>query len=135
MSGDVLRWVLGIVVIAHGVGHTLFMPLLRDALRLQTDGRSWLVTPIVGDGGTSMLASLVAGIAAVAFVAAGIGIIVQAPWWRMLAVGASIVSIGVVAAMWNGVPMSSAVFAVAFDAVVLVALVVMHWPSPETLGG
>ena len=134
MSGDVLRWVLGIVVIAHGVGHTLFMPLLRDALRLQTDGRSWLVTPIVGDGGTSMLASLVAGIAAVAFVAAGIGIIVQAPWWRMLAVGASIVSIGVVAAMWNGVPMSSAVFAVAFDAVVLVALVVMHWPSPETLG-
>jgi len=134
MSGEALRWLLGIVLIAHGVGHVLFMPALHEVLRLQNDGRSWLVTPVLGDGITSMLASIAAGITAVAFVAAGVGIIVQAPWWRMIAIGASMVSIGVVIVMWSGVPTSSAVFALAFDVAVLVALVVMHWPSTETLG-
>ena len=134
MSGDVLRWVLGIVVIAHGLGHVLFMPLLNGVMRLETDGRSWLVSPVLGDGATGVLASVLAGIVAVAFVAAGVGIIVQAPWWRTLAVGASVLSIVVVVAMWNGIPSSSAAFALVFDVVVLAALLVVHWPSPETLG-
>ena len=134
MSGDWLRWVLGIVVIAHGVGHVLFMPLLNGALRLETDGRSWLVGPVLGDGATSVLASVLAGVAGVAFVAAGVGIVVQAPWWRTLAISASILSIVVIVALWNGVPTSSAAFALAFDVVVLVALVVVHWPSAETIG-
>jgi len=66
MSGEALRWLLGIVVIAHGVGHVLFMPALHEVLRLQNDGRSWLVTPVLGDGITSMLASIAAGITAIA---------------------------------------------------------------------
>ena len=134
MSGDWLRWVLGIVVLAHGIGHVLFMPLLSGALRLETDGRSWLVGPVLGDGATSVLASVLAGVAGVAFVAAGVGIVVQAPWWRTLAISASILSIVVIVALWNGVPTSSAAFALAFDVVVLVALVVVHWPSAETIG-
>ena len=134
MSGDWLRGVLGIVVMAHGVGHVLFMPLLNGALRLETDGRSWLVGPVLGDGATSVLASVLAGVAGVAFVAAGVGIVVQAPWWRTLAIAASILSIVVIVALWNGVPTSSAAFALAFDVVVLVALVVVHWPSAETIG-
>ena len=134
MSGDVLRWVLGILLIAHGIGHVLFMPLLNGVMRLGTDGRSWVMSPVLGDGVTGVLASVMAGIAAVAFVAAGVGIVVQAPWWRTLAIGASLLSILVVVAMWNGVPMGSSAFALAFDVVVLAALLVVHWPSVETLG-
>jgi hypothetical protein len=134
MSGDWLRWVLGIVVIAHGVGHVLFMPLLRGALRLETDGRSWLVGPVLGDGPTTVLASMLAGLAAAAFVAAGVGLIGLAAWWRVLAVGAAVLSMVVIVALWNGVPTSSAAFALAFDVVILVALVVVHWPSAETIG-
>ena len=78
MTGDWLRWVLGVVVVAHGVGHVLFMPLLNGALRLETDGRSWLVSPVLGDGATNVLASVLAGVAGVAFVAAGVGIVAQA---------------------------------------------------------
>ena len=35
---------------------------------------------------------------------------------------------------WDGLPTSSAFFAVAFDTAVLVALLVLHWPSEATVG-
>jgi hypothetical protein len=37
-------------------------------------------------------------------------------------------------AMWDGIPTSSAVFALAADVVILVALVWAHWPSAEVVG-
>ena len=134
MSADVLRWVIGIAVVAHGVGHVLFMPLLNGMLRLDTNGRSWLAGGVLGDGGTALVASVLAGFAGVAFVAAGVGVIVQAGWWRQLAIVASVVSIVLVAAMWNGIPTTSAAFALAFDVVVLLALLVARWPAPESIG-
>ena len=134
MSGDALRWVIGIIVIAHGVGHMLFMPLLNGVLRLDADGRSWIVGGLIGDVATGVLATVLAGVAGVAFVVAGAGIIGQAPWWRQLAVGAAALSAVLVVAMWNGIPTSSAFFALALAAVVLVALLVARWPSAETLG-
>jgi hypothetical protein len=134
MSADVLRWVVGIAVVAHGVGHVLFMPLLNGVLRLDTTGQSWLTGGVLGDAGTAVLASVLAGLAGVAFVAAGVGVIVQATWWRQLAIVASVVSIVLVAAMWNGIPTSSGAFALAFDVVVLLALLVAHWPAPESIG-
>ena len=76
----------------------------------------------------------VGGLAAAAFVAAGVGLIGLAAWWRVLAVGAAVLSMVVIVALWNGVPTSSAAFALAFDVVILVALVVVHWPSAETIG-
>jgi hypothetical protein len=45
-----------------------------------------------------------------------------------------VVSIALIAMYWDGLPVSSAFFAVAFDAVVLVALLVLHWPSEATVG-
>jgi hypothetical protein len=134
MSGDVLRWVIGLALVAHGIGHVLFMPLLNGVLRLDADGRSWLASGVIGDGATGVLASVIAGVAGVAFVAAGLGVLLQAGWWRQLAIVAAVISIVVIAAMWNGIPTSSAMFALAFDVVVLVALLVAHWPASESLG-
>jgi hypothetical protein len=134
MSADVLRIVIGIAVVAHGVGHVLFMPPLNGVLRLDSNGHSWLLGGILSDGGTAILASVLASLAGVAFVATGVGIVLQTGWWRQLAILASVVSIVLVAAMWNGVPTSSAAFALAFDVVVLLALLVAHWPAPESIG-
>ena len=134
MSADVLRWVIGIAVVAHGVGHVLFMPLLNGVLRLETNGETWVAGGVLGDGGTIIVASVFAGLAGAAFVAAGVGVIVQAGWWRQLAILASVVSIVLVAAMWNGIPTTSAAFALAFDVVVLLTLLVAHWPAPDSIG-
>ena len=134
MSADVIRWIIGLAVIAHGIGHVLFMPMLNGAMRLQTDGHSWLLTNVLGDNPTKTLASVVAAVIGIAFVAVGIGILGQTTWWRNLAIAASAISLALIVVMWNGIPTSSAAMAAAFDVVVLVALLVAHWPSTETIG-
>jgi hypothetical protein len=134
MSNDVIRWGLGLMVLVHGIGHMLFMPLLAETLRLGTDGRSWLLTGVLGESPTRLLATLVAGVIAIAFIAAGLGIIVSAGWWRPVVIAAAVASMTLVVAMWDGIPTSSALFAFLFDGLVLVALLVADWPSSETMG-
>ena len=134
MSGDVLRWAIILTVFAHGVGHILFMPVLAPALKLDASGHSWLLSGILGDGPTRLLASA-AGLALVgAFIVASAGLAIQMPWWRPLAIGAAVGSLLLVVAMWDGLPRSSAAFAVALDLVALIALVIALWPSPESVG-
>jgi hypothetical protein len=134
MSSDVIRWGLGLVVFAHGVGHILFMPVLNGAMRLQASGHSWLLSGAVADPVVKTAATVSAGVALLAFVAAAVGIVTQTPAWRPLAVAGGIVSLAVILAMWDGLPTSSAFFALAFDLALLVALLVAHWPSAETIG-
>lgn len=134
MSGDVLRSVIGLAVLAHGIGHVLFMPFLNGTLRLQADGHSWILSGVLGDGATKGLATLVAAVAGALFIAAGVGVLGQTAWWRQLAVIAAAASLAVIVVMWDGVPTSSAFFALVFDVVVLAALLFAHWPSTETIG-
>jgi hypothetical protein len=47
---------------------------------------------------------------------------------------AAIASVVLVAAMWDGLPSSPAAAAVAFDIVILGALLVAHWRSSEMIG-
>jgi len=134
MSNDVWRWLIGLVVLAHGLGHVLFMPAMAGLLKLQASGHSWLLTGFAGDGVTKGLASLVAGVVLVAFVVASGGLFLQAAWWRPLAIAASVVSAALIVAMWDGLPTSPAISALVFDAVVLAALLIARWPSEETIG-
>ncbi len=134
MSNDVWRWVIGLAVIAHGLGHVLFMPLFAGTMNLQASGHSWLLSGILGDEPVKWLGTLVASVALVIFVAAGVGLIGQMSWWRPLAIAGSVVSMALVLALWDGLPVSNALFALAFDLVVLAALLLAHWPSEEMIG-
>ena len=134
MSPDLIRWVVAIVVFAHGIGHVLFAPMLSGAMKLDASGHSWLLTGALGDGPTRAIASLVAVVVTAAFAVAAGGIVLQTTWWRGLAAGAAIGSILLVGVMWDGVPSSPAAAAVAFDVVILVALFLAHWPSSELIG-
>ncbi|HEX5589006.1 MAG TPA: hypothetical protein VFX65_01790 [Candidatus Limnocylindrales bacterium] len=134
MSNDLWRWLIGLAVLAHGIGHVLFMPALAQLMRLQASGHSWLLTGIAGDGITKGLASLVAGVVLVAFVAASGGLFLQAAWWRPLAIAAAIASAILIVAMWNGLPTNPAIAALVFDGAVLVALLLARWPSEDMIG-
>jgi len=107
---------------------------MAGIMKLGTSGHSWLLTGVAGDALTKGLASLIGGAVLVAFVAASGGLILQAAWWRPLAVAASVASIVLIVAMWDGLPTSPAIAALAFDAVVLVALVIARWPSEDVIG-
>jgi hypothetical protein len=133
MSPDLLRWVLAAALFAHGVGHVLFMPLLNGALRLATSGHSWLLTGALGDAGTRLVVSAVSAGALVAFVASAIALVFLNEGWRALALTGALLSTGAIVAAWDGLPTSSAVFALIFDGAVLVALLVAKWPSNDAI--
>jgi hypothetical protein len=134
MSAEIWRWVIVLALFAHGVGHVLFMPLLSGVMRLETDGHSWLLSGVLGDASTRLLVSLLAAVALAVFVAAAGGLLMHAAWWRVAAIGASVLSLALILAAWDGLPTSSAFFAVAFDVVVLAGLLLLRWPSSEMLG-
>jgi len=134
MTNDLVRWAIVIALFAHGIGHILFMPPLADAMRVQVTGHSWLLAPTIGDGATRLLATVAAAAAMALFVAAAGGIILSATWWRPLALAGAVVSAALIAVLWDGLPTSSALWAAAFDAAVLVALLVVSWPPRELVG-
>jgi phosphoglycerol transferase MdoB-like AlkP superfamily enzyme len=134
MSPDLVRWIVGLAVLGHGVGHVLFMPVLSGAMKLESSGRSWLLTGILGDDLTRLVVSLVAGGVLAAFVIAAAGIVAQSGWWRSLVIGAAVVSLVLLAATWGGFVAGPATWAMAFDVVVLVALLVLNWPSRDVIG-
>ena len=134
MSPDVVRWLVAIAVLGHGIGHVLFMPALAGSMKLQSSGHSWLLTDTVGDGPTRLIATVVGGGLVVAFAIVAGGILQQTPWWRGLALVAAVVSIMLVLAMFDGLLQGPATAALAFDAVVLVALLVVQWPARDLIG-
>ena len=130
-----LKLVLAVVVLFHGVGHLLF---LGSSLRLvdwagQTS-HSWLLTGSIGDGPARAIASTIWVATIVLFVAGVGGFLLDTAWWRPVTVAASIVSIAGIVLFWDGLATSSAAFALAFDVVLLVSLLVVHWPAAEAIG-
>jgi hypothetical protein len=135
MSNDLIRWLIAVAVFAHGAGHVLFMPVLAPVLRIDASGHSWLLTAPLGDGPTRALASLAGAAALALFVGAGAALVLQTGWWRPLALAGAVVSVILVATMWDGLPSSSALLALVFDVFVLGAVVVARWPTSEIVGG
>jgi hypothetical protein len=123
---------IAIVLFAHGIGHVLFLaPTLRIADWAGQTGYSWALAPILGDGlargiGTALWAGALA-----LFVAAAGGYLVDATWWRTVALVASVVSAAGIVVMWNGIATSSAVFALVVDVIVIAALILR---SPAASG-
>lgn len=133
MPADTVRLILAVVVGAHGIGHVLFMPLLFDAMRLDASGRSWLLTPVLGETPVRLLASVVAGLLVLGFVAAAAAFALRLPWWRIVVLVSSVASVVLVVVLWGGLPSSPAFFGLAFDVVILAALLLAHWPPEDAI--
>jgi len=130
-----LKLVIAIVVLAHGVGHVLFLaPAIRLATWADQTGHSWLITPLLGDGLTRALAALVWTATIALFVAAVAGFYLGSDWWRQAALLGAVVSASGIVVMWDGLPTSSAAAALIFDLIVIAALGVAHWPTAEVAG-
>jgi hypothetical protein len=130
-----LKLVLAVVVLAHGVGHLLFLgPSLRLADWAGQTSHSWLLTGTLGDGPSRAVASAIWVTTVVLFVAGVGGFVLDATWWRAVTIAGAIVSIAGIVLFWDGLATSSAAFALVFDVVLLVSLLVVHWPATEAVG-
>lgn len=101
-----MRIVLGIFIVLHGLVHLFYVGQSQRLFELQPgmtwpDG-SWIFSGLLGDGGTRVLASVLYALAAVAFVAGGIGGLTKQGWGRPAVIGAAIFSIVIIVLFWDG---------------------------------
>lgn len=101
-----LQFWLGLFVILHGLVHLWYVTLSQQLVAFQPamgwSGRSWLLTGLLGDGAARTLASALYLLAALALVAGGVGIFLQAGWWRPMLAAAAIISTAAILLFWDG---------------------------------
>lgn len=126
-----LKTVLVIVIAAHGIGHILFLVPQLGIADWGQSTRSWLLT---GETPARLLGSALWILAITAFCAAAFGLWNEHTWWRSAAIIAAVISALALIVFAANPVTSPAFFAMAFNIIVLAALLVAHWPSAETIG-
>ena len=105
---EFLRIVIAIILILHGVGHILaIFPIVGKKLSPTHSSNSWLLTKLIGNTGTYVVAFIIWPLALIGFVAGGFGLLgwfVPQAWWPSLTVGAAIISLLGLGLFWNAFP-------------------------------
>jgi len=100
------RYTLAMFVILHGLIHLWHFRLSRRRVVIKPElgwsGRSWLLTPLLGETATRSAASVGYLLATFAFVASGAGLMVRLEWWRPLLMDAALLSSALLILMWDG---------------------------------
>lgn len=108
MVEDPWRWVVAVVLLAHGLGHVLgLLPLFGVSANGPWHNRSWMLAKGSGEAVGRWLAPVVWLVAVAAFVVVGLGVLglgVHGASWRAVAVVAAMVSAVAVVVFWNGFP-------------------------------
>jgi hypothetical protein len=129
-----LRTAIGLVVLAHGLGHVLFLLPLLGIVDWGQSTRSWLLTNLGGTTLTQIVGGLIWVAVIAGFALTVAGMFTQQDWWRILALVSSVISLVGIVLFWNDKASSSTFFAAAFNIVVMLALLVAKWPSAELVG-
>lgn len=134
MSGGIWRIVVALVILAHGLGHVLFLAPCLGFTQWGQTADSWLLTGALGDVPTRVIGSLLWLVVIAGFLAAGAGLLGQQGWWRTVAVasaGLSLLALGIFVSAGNRQPVLSAAL---MDVAILVALLWIAWPSVDVVG-
>lgn len=126
----------GIFFVLHGLVHLLYFGQSARYFELQPgmvwpDG-SWMFSRSLGDGTTRNLASVLLVLAAVVFVAGGIGIFARQAWWRSVILAAALFSSLIYLLLWDGgwshLDNKGGV-GILINLAILAALLIFRWPA------
>lgn len=128
--------VVGVFFVLHGLVHLLYMGQGARLFQLQPgmawpDG-SWAFSRPLGDRATRVCASVLCMLAAIGFLAGGIGTFVGQAWWHQAIVGAAALSAATFILAWDGKMQALAnkgLIGILIDVAILVAVLVFQWPS------
>jgi hypothetical protein len=129
------RIILGVFIVLHGLVHLLYFGQSARYFELQPgmvwpDG-SWAFSKLLGDEATRILASISCVLAAIGFVAGGIGILVRQNWWRPVVVGSAAFSAVIIVLFWDGVVQNlddKGLIGLLVNIAILVTLLILRWP-------
>jgi len=101
-----LRFIIGVFIILHGLVHLLYFGQSRRLFELQP-GMVWpdgslAFSERVGDKATRLLANISCVLAAVGFVVGGIGMVAGWTWWRSIVIGVVAFSTSFFVLFWDG---------------------------------
>jgi hypothetical protein len=132
----VLRFMFGAFIVLHGLVHLLYFGQSRRLFELRPgmvwpDG-SWAFSRLLGDEATRLLASFSYVMAAIGFVAGGIGILLGQAWWRPVVVGSAAFSAVIIFLFWDGKMRKlndQGLIAVLINMAIPVAVLILGWPN------
>jgi hypothetical protein len=135
MLDVVLRIVVGVVLAAHGIGHSMGLLGMFNVATVNPDwdGQSWLLTGPAGTTVTQAVGVVLWTVSMVGFVALGAIVFGWLPetWWVPLAVVSSVASLAGVLLFPVAFPAFSTIGAVAIDLAVLWATLGLHWTPSD----
>ena len=134
MSGGILRIVVALVILVHGIGHVLFLAPCLGMTQWGQAAHSWLLTKTLGDAATRAIGALLWLAIIAGFAAAGVGLLGQQTWWRALAVGSAGGALLALALFASGIGRQPLLSAGLMDVAILLALVWLQWPSVDLVG-
>lgn len=124
-----LRIIVGVFVVLHGLVHLLYTGQAARLFELQSgmvwpDG-SWAFSALLGDAVTRLLAGALCALAAV-------GILAKGAWWRPAVVISASFSTAIFLLFWDGRMTNiddKGIFAILINAAILIAVLVVGWPA------
>ena len=120
-----LRYLIAIALVAHGVGHVLFLANSWGYWRGNEEGSSWLFSEVLGAGqAVEGIVGLLWLVPLVGFVAVTWGYLTHQGWWPQLVLASAAISLVMIVLWWGSLVTGSAFFALVFD---LVVIVVVLW--------
>ena len=134
MSNEMLRSVIAVLVVAHGIGHILFLISSLGLADWGQSTRSWLLTDQIGDKRARAVGSLLWLGATAGFIVAGLAILAGWAWWRPLNIVSAAISLLGLILFLSRRPTQPAVSAALFDAILLVWMAGLGW-LPTSLAG
>lgn len=115
-----IRVVIGLLLIVHGVAHWEIATVWES----RETARSWLL------GEFRALGKVLSVVALAGFILAGIAVFVGLGLWRPLAVASAVISLITMALFWD----FKMTLGVIIDVGILVATLWLKWPPPELIG-
>jgi hypothetical protein len=121
-----LKFVIGLVLIGHGIGHSMGILGLFKVAQVNPawQGDSWALTNVAGDTVTQLIGAVLWCVALVGFIILGLVVIgwLPAGWWLPVAIVSSIASLLGVVLFPIAFPTISTIGAVVVDLAVLYAV-------------
>ena len=133
-----LNSLLGVFIVLHGLVHLWYVTLSQRLVEFQPEmgwtGESWFFTSLLDDGAARSLASVLYVLAALGFVAGGVGIFAQQAWWRPVIIGSAAFSAAIIILFWDGriqMPVEKGLLGLLINLALLVALLIFGQPMTE----
>jgi hypothetical protein len=133
---SMLRLIIGVFLVLHGLVHLLYFGQSQRLFELQPGlvwpDSSWAFSKLLGDETTRLLAGIALVLAAVGFVAGGIGVFARQAWWRTLVVAPALFSAVVFVLLWDGKMQKlpdRGLIGLLVNAAILVAVLLLRWPD------